>query len=253
MDGSINRILQAVQEEFPPARKQRRQSSSNHSSNSRPSFSSSSRHNILLADDNRLPTSDELSLASPALTEETATGSALSTSPDSTSASRSGGFLDSQTQMEPQSPAGYGGEQQLSSRDQVSSSSALPGESVYLLFERRTYSSHTLILIGSSIIHRRVSPPAILYTALNTAVQSSTPKSTRSPRFDSAPTFISMPGSTSKNGGNATTNPANSGFKLSAVKGDSLMLTPGGDDLPFIFKKRPSVGMQRRESQEVFV
>lgn len=62
MDASITKVLQAVQEEFPPSRTHpRRKSSSAHSNASpSPSMSSSFIGSIPIADDNSLPTSSEL-------------------------------------------------------------------------------------------------------------------------------------------------------------------------------------------------
>lgn len=68
----------------------------------------------------------------------------------------------------------------------------------------------------------------------------------RSPKTRSAPSFISLPANAA-----SSSNSTTSGFKLTTHQNEGLMLTPGGDDLPFVFKKRPNM-QDRRPSREVF-
>lgn len=138
MDASITKVLQAVQEEFPPARKPRRQSSN--------ASSSSSSSSIPIMDDNSLPTSSELysysAQQSPDPNSNTGSfsTSALSTSPPSdgttSSSSLSSAFTDGQVTPRAERTAPLSAEaasnnapQYLSERQEVPTTSALPRES----------------------------------------------------------------------------------------------------------------------------
>ncbi|KAK9893423.1 hypothetical protein P389DRAFT_175483 [Cystobasidium minutum MCA 4210] len=236
MDSSITKILQAVQEEFPPSRKPRRQSS-----NASSSRSSSS---IPIMDDNSLPTSSELysyTTTTGQSPPDIHTTSALSTSPPS--AQEASNIIDiagidgqSTPRAERRLPSmgsvqdsnGNGGSQPseyLPQRQEVSTTSALP------------------VRINTQVQNTSGSNPK--------SPTSSTSTSSRSPRLSSAPTFISLPPMPNAP---SNSNSMSSGFKPSSSmlhKNEGLMLTPGGDDIPFQFKKRPTM-QDRRPSHEIF-
>ena len=256
MDTSITKILQAVQEEFPPAR-----SSGNGKPRRQSSNASTDSNDIPIMDDNSLPTSSELYSAS-------TFSSALSMSPPQeeassyihTSASKNhptdgqstprAARTASSTSMEAfEKNNASTSNQFLPERQEVSTTSTLPRE-FPVVFLRFMHSANdfpkwpiTFLLYHTTMIAR------IDTQVQNKQPPSSSSTSSRSPRLNSAPSFISMPSSSSSNNSNKLT----AGFKPSSMlhKNDALMLTPGGDDIPFQFKKRPNM-QDRRPSHEIF-
>lgn len=266
MDESITKVLKAVQEEFPRNRPPRRQSSAQSGSSASNARKAAS---IPIADDRMFPTSDDLSLytagefspsstldegaiaASPTSTSSLVVNPRFSTSPSSASGSFSG--TTSSTIQEEASSAGeqtprasHPGNLDLNSTNQYEATSSLP--SYFTSIEKPVPASSdasTATSSGSGAQQQindttmtSAGSQAIQLSAGNSSkagavqVQSTTTNMPRSSRNTVGPSFIDLPPSR---------NQASGGFSLSSNKSDNILLTPGGDDIPFTFKRKSAL------------
>lgn len=260
MDESITKVLQAVQEEFPRNRLPRRQSSAQSGSSASNARKAAS---IPIADDRMFPTSDDLSLytagefsPSSHLDEEAIAASPtsnprFSTSPNPSSGSFSGvtpSIQEEASSAGEQTPrASHQGNLNLSSANQYEAESTTPSyfTSIEKPVPASSDASPTATSSGSGAQQQtsdttmtsagEQSNELSAGNSSNTGTAQAQFTSTNIPRSSrnaTGPSFIDLPPSR---------NQASGGFSLSSNKSDNILLTPGGDDIPFTFKRKSAL------------